>query len=147
MQRSIVVGVVALLAAVLTLGGCTVHRPQPNLVGQDIRLTIIHTADIHSRLFPYTFVPNTFDQGYGLSPEAADRTVPLMKQALAGMQPLQRAGLPDDIANAAAWLASDESSFVNGHALVVDGGLTGGRLWSEVLQRREALQAAMRNVA
>jgi len=73
--------------------------------------------------------------------------VPLMKQALAGMQPVQRAGLPEDIANAAAWLASDESSFVNGHALVVDGGLTGGRMWSEVLQRREALQAAMRSVA
>ena len=71
MQRSIVVGVVALLAAVLAVGGCTVHRPQPNLVGQDIRLTIIHTADIHSRLFPYTFVPNTFDQGYGLLPANA----------------------------------------------------------------------------
>src|SRR3954463_13357742 len=73
MQRSIVVGVVALLAAVLAsvfaLGGCTVHQPQPNLVGQDIRLTIIHTSDIHSRLFPYSFVPNTFDQGYGLSRE------------------------------------------------------------------------------
>jgi len=88
-----------------------------------------------------------FGKGYGLSPEAADRTVPLMKQALAGMQPLQRAGLPEDIANAAAWLASDESSFVNGHALVVDGGLIGGRLWSEGLQRREALQAAMRSLA
>src|SRR5438093_12502081 len=33
-------------------------------------------------------------------------------------------------------ISSDESSFVNGHALVVDGGLTGGRLWSETEQRR-----------
>src|SRR5512144_886767 len=64
MQRSIVVGVAAALAS----SGCTVDRPQPNLKGQDIRLTIIHTADIHSRLFPYNFVPNTFDQGYGLDP-------------------------------------------------------------------------------
>jgi NAD(P)-dependent dehydrogenase (short-subunit alcohol dehydrogenase family) len=88
-----------------------------------------------------------FGKGYGLSPEAADRTVPLMKQALAGMQPLPRAGLPGDIANAAAWLAGDESSFVNGHALVVDGGIIGGRKWSEVLQRREAMEAAMRSVA
>ena len=88
-----------------------------------------------------------FGKGYGFSAEAADRTVPLMKQVLAGMQPLQRAGLPEDIANAVAWLASDESSFVNGHALVVDGGLIGGRLWSEGLQRREALQAAMRSLA
>ncbi len=37
-------------------------------MGQDVHLTIIHTADIHSRLFPYNFVPNTFDQGYGLLP-------------------------------------------------------------------------------
>jgi len=88
-----------------------------------------------------------FGKGYGLTPEAADRSVALMKQVLPGMQPLQRAGLPEDIANAAAWLASDESSFVNGHALVVDGGLTGGRMWSEGLQRRAMLEAAMRGVA
>jgi len=88
-----------------------------------------------------------FGKGLGLGPEAADRTVPLMKQVLAGMQPLRRAGLPEDIANAAAWLAGDESSFVNGHALVVDGGLTGGRMWSEVLQRRGELEAALRSMA
>jgi len=57
--------------AIVCLAGCTVERPQPNLVGQDIRLTIIHTSDIHSRLFPYNFVPNTFDQAYGLLPANA----------------------------------------------------------------------------
>ena len=88
-----------------------------------------------------------FGKAFGLDPEAADRAVPLMKQVLATAQPLRRAGLPEDIANAAAWLASDESSFVNGHALVVDGGVTGGRMWSEVEQRREMLQAAMNNLA
>src|SRR6478672_5364256 len=59
------------VAAVCILAGCTVERPQPNLVGQDIHLTIIHTSDIHSRLFPYNFVPNTFDQDYGLLPANA----------------------------------------------------------------------------
>ena len=46
--------------------GCTVQQEQPNLVGQDIRLTFIHTSDIHSRLFPYHFIPNTFDRADGL---------------------------------------------------------------------------------
>jgi NAD(P)-dependent dehydrogenase (short-subunit alcohol dehydrogenase family) len=38
------------------------------------------------------------------------------------VQPIPRAGEPEDIANAALWLASDESSFVTGQAITVDGG-------------------------
>jgi hypothetical protein len=36
---------------------------------------------------------------------------------------LGRLGRPEEIANVAVWLASDESSFVTGEAIVVDGGL------------------------
>ena len=57
------------LAALLSSAACTVTRDEPDLVGQDIRLTIIHTSDIHSRLFPYTFVPTRFDQDDGLIKE------------------------------------------------------------------------------
>lgn len=38
--------------------------------------------------------------------------------------PLRRIAEPEEIAAAAAWLASDEASFVTGHALVVDGGMS-----------------------
>ncbi|MEE9276933.1 MAG: SDR family oxidoreductase [Dehalococcoidia bacterium] len=46
------------------------------------------------------------------------------REQLGRFHPLGRAGEPEDIANAALWLASDESSFVTGQAIVVDGGWT-----------------------
>lgn len=40
------------------------------------------------------------------------------------LNPLKRGGGPDEIASAIAFLASDEASYINGHALIVDGGLS-----------------------
>ena len=46
------------------------------------------------------------------------------REDLLKLIPYGRIGEPEDIARAVAWLASDASDYVNGHALVIDGGMT-----------------------
>lgn len=64
----------------------------------------------------------------GLSRESSDQMTARVVQSAPSAQPIPKAGMPRDIAEAALYLASDASSFVSGTHLVVDGGLTvGGR--------------------
>lgn len=67
-----------------------------------------------------------FAKGLGLATQVADQTVKSAMRSFNNSQPIPRTGLPQDIAEAALFLASDGSKFVNGHALVVDGGITVG---------------------
>lgn len=53
-------------------------------------------------------------------PAALDRA----HEALRAASPVQRPGLPADIAAAVSYLASDEGSFITGHTLAVDAGMT-----------------------
>jgi len=63
--------------------------------------------------------------GRGFTPEAIER----FRSENTEAQPLARIGAPDDIAHCALWLASDESTFVTGQDIVVDGGFSAGRSW------------------
>jgi len=88
---------------------------------------------------PGGIATSIFARAAGLEGDAAQATVPFMSSALGTMAPIQRAGQPTDIAEAALWLASDASSFVNGQAIAVDGGLTTGPLYREQHARIDAL--------
>jgi NAD(P)-dependent dehydrogenase (short-subunit alcohol dehydrogenase family) len=47
-------------------------------------------------------------------------------KGMARMQPIPRAGKPDDIANMALFLASDDAEWITGTAMIVDGGIATG---------------------
>lgn len=69
-----------------------------------------------------------FGRAAGLGGEQAQHTTDFMTAAGADVAPIRRAGQPADIAEAALWLASDASSYVNGQAIAVDGGVLTGPL-------------------
>jgi NAD(P)-dependent dehydrogenase (short-subunit alcohol dehydrogenase family) len=91
---------------------------------------------------PGAIATGIFGKALGLSVAAAEQTPAVMREVYKSAQPIPRAGLPEDIAHAAVFLASDESSFVNGHDLVVDGAITGGRNWTQQQQGLAALRKA-----
>ncbi|WP_333586959.1 SDR family NAD(P)-dependent oxidoreductase [Phenylobacterium sp.] len=77
---------------------------------------------------PGLIATSIFGASLGLPREVADQMAARVAENAAGVQPVPKAGLPDDIAQAALYLASDASAFVSGTHLVVDGGITvGGR--------------------
>ncbi len=75
---------------------------------------------------PGFIATNIFARSFGIPSQLAEQKIEAIEQATSNVQPIPRGGRARDIAEAALYLASDGASFVNGHALVVDGGLTLG---------------------
>lgn len=70
---------------------------------------------------------NIFTSALELPDQVKDQAKAMIAAASAQAQPIARGGASEDIANAVAYLASEESSFMTGTHMLVDGGLTIGQ--------------------
>jgi NAD(P)-dependent dehydrogenase (short-subunit alcohol dehydrogenase family) len=90
------------------------------LVGRDrIRVNAIAPGWIHTPML------------YAQLPGGASTALAMQERA----QPIERAGMPEDVAHAALFLASDASSFITGIVLPVDGGYT-----AQLIERPETME-------
>ena len=82
---------------------------------------------------PGLIATSIFGASVGLPRMVADQLAARVEEVAPLMQPVKKAGLPKDIAEAALFLSSDASAFITGTHLVVDGGITIGsrHAWDE----------------
>jgi NAD(P)-dependent dehydrogenase (short-subunit alcohol dehydrogenase family) len=80
------------------------------LVGRNIRVNVISPGPVTTPIFGRM----------GLAPEALEQTL----QSVASQVPMKRFGRPEEIAKAALFLASSDSSFLLGSEIVADGGMS-----------------------
>jgi len=94
------------------------------LTGSNVRVNAICPGLVETRMTEFVYV-RAREKG--------------QEEKLGHLNPMRRGGEPDEIARAALFLASDESSYVNGHALVVDGGLSSSHPFNRQSYGRTAI--------
>jgi NAD(P)-dependent dehydrogenase (short-subunit alcohol dehydrogenase family) len=102
-------------------------------------------GELHVRvncISPGAIVAGILLKALGLPPGEADLAAARLAEGFATLQPIPRAGTPDDIAETAVFLASDAASFLTGQDIVVDGGLIGGRMWTAQQEGLAAIRRA-----
>jgi 3-oxoacyl-[acyl-carrier protein] reductase len=86
------------------------------------------TKTLAIELGPFGITVNAVAPGFvetAMTAATAERlgtTIEMMRQDVAGKLPVRYAGVPDDIANAVAFLVAEESRYITGQVLYVDGG-------------------------
>ncbi|MEN2785955.1 SDR family NAD(P)-dependent oxidoreductase [Sphingomonas qilianensis] len=97
-----------------------------------LHLTTMAAADLSqfdirvNAVCPGFITTNIFTSALGIAGDKCAVANGAIGQIAAKAQPLQRAGRAEDIAAAAAYLASDDAGFVTGTHITVDGGMTIG---------------------
>lgn len=94
-----------------------------------LHLSAIAAAELSAQnirvnaVVPGFITTNIFTAAIGLEGETRDRVNATIAAMAANAQPVRRAGRPEDIAAAIAYLLSDDAAFVTGTHITVDGGM------------------------
>ncbi|TDN35727.1 glucose 1-dehydrogenase [Hymenobacter sp. UV11] len=117
-------------ASIILIGSNAAHRAYPNftLYGAAKAAVIFLAKGFSSDLLDRKIRANVITPGTTDTP-AFDKFVPAdqldgLKKHFAGEMPIGRIGQPADMGKTAVFLASDDSSFLLGAELLVDGGMT-----------------------
>jgi NAD(P)-dependent dehydrogenase (short-subunit alcohol dehydrogenase family) len=102
----------------------------------------VHNIRVNS-ICPGSIVTAIFGKAKDLPDSKIAETYENLSSLFERVQPIQRTGTPEDIAKAALWLASDDSSFVTGHSLVVDGGASAGQTWRMQMRFLSRIDSAL----
>ena len=104
----------------MTKGGVTLFTKSTALEfarkGYRVRVNSIHPGLIQTDMGEQTFVSRACNLG--------SNDLDAVRQQATARHPIGRLGVPDDIAKGIVFLASDDSGFMTGAGLVVDGGST-----------------------
>jgi len=101
-----------------------------------------HNVRVNS-VSPGAIVTGILAKALGMETAKAEQATPKIKEFYAKAQPIPRAGIPDDIAQCVLWLVSDRATFVNGADIVVDGGVIGGRNYSQHQEGLKQVRASL----
>jgi len=89
-----------------------------------------HNVRVNS-VSPGPIATGILAKALGMETAKAEQATAKIKEIYAKASPIPRSGVPDDIAQCVLWLASDRSTFVNAIDIIVDGGVLGGRNYSQ----------------
>lgn len=90
-----------------------------DLASYNIRVNCLVPGQIETNILLNGIAP-------GIDPERGKKLDAALRVIMDSYQPLKRKGTPRDIANAAAFLASDRAAYITGAILPVDAGITAG---------------------
>jgi len=101
-----------------------------------------HNVRVNS-VSPGPIATGILAKALGMETTKAEGATGTIAAIYAKASPIPRSGFPDDIAQCVLWLASDRSTYVNATDIVVDGGVLGGRNFTQHHEGLKHVRAAL----